>query len=214
VTVADGDGWARVFSSVGAAAVVQGGQGANPSSGEIADAIRNTGRREVIVLPNNPNVRMAAQQAGEICRGVDVTVVGTRNAAEGVAALLAFAPDADLKSAARSMTAAARKVQTLQVTLAVRDARLGRRRVKRGEYMVLGPTDGLVAADPDRTAAIRSGVATLDHGYELLTLYRGRDVDRSAAQGVRDLLAEELDGVEIELVDGGQPHYDFLIAAE
>jgi fatty acid kinase len=214
IAVAAGDGLARVFSSLGATGVVQGGQGANPSVGELADAIRGSGNREVIVLPNNPNVRLAAQQAGELCSGIKVEVVPTRNAGEGVAALLAFDPDAALKDAARQMTRAGRNVQTLQVSLAVRDARMGRHKVHRGDYIVLGPSDGLVAADADRTAAIRSGVRLLKSGFELMTLYRGRDVDHAAGQELRDQLATELDGVEVELVEGGQPHYDFLIAAE
>ncbi len=214
IAVAAGDGLARVFSSLGATGVVQGGQGANPSVGELADAIRGSGNGEVIVLPNNPNVRLAAKQAGELCPGVKVEVVPTRNAGEGVAALLAFDPDAALKDAAKQMTQAGRNVQTLQVSLAVRDARMGRHKVHRGDYIVLGPNDGLVAAHADRTAAIRSGIGELKSGFELLTLYRGRDVDHAAGQELRDQLATELDGVEIELVEGGQPHYDFLIAAE
>jgi DAK2 domain fusion protein YloV len=214
IAVAAGDGLARVFSSLGATGVVQGGQGANPSVGELVEAIRGSGNGEVIVLQNNPNVRMAAKQAGELCPEVKVEVVPTRNAAEGVAALLAFDPDAALKDAAKQMTQASRAVQTLQVSLAVRDARMGRHRVHRGDYIVLGPNDGLVAAHTDRTAAIRSGVGLLKSGFELLTLYRGRDVDHAAGQQLRDDLASDLDGVEIELVEGGQPHYDFLIAAE
>jgi DAK2 domain fusion protein YloV len=214
VAVAAGDGLARVFSSLGASAVVQGGQGANPSAGELADAIRATGESEVIVLPNNPNVRLAARQAGELCPDVNVAVVPTRNAAEGVAAMLAFDAELELKDAVKLMAEASHGVQTLQVTLAVRDARIGRKKVHRGEYIVLGPTDGLVAADGDRMNAIRSGIGTLKNGYELMTLYRGRDVDHATGQQLRDALAAELDGVEIELVEGGQPHYDFLIAAE
>jgi DAK2 domain fusion protein YloV len=214
IAVAAGDGLARVFSSLGATGVVQGGQGANPSVGELADAIRGSGKSEVIVLPNNPNVRLAAKQAGQLCDGVKVEVVPTRNAGEGVAALLAFDPDAALKDVAKQMTQAGRNVQTLQVSLAIRDARMGRHKVHRGDYIVLGPSDGLVAAHADRTTAIRSGIGLLKSGFELLTLYRGRDVDHAAGQELRDHLATELDGVEIELVEGGQPHYDFLIAAE
>jgi DAK2 domain fusion protein YloV len=214
IAVAAGDGLARVFSSLGATAVVQGGQGANPSVGELADAIRASQNDQVIVLPNNPNVRMAAKQAGDLCPGIKVEVVPTRNAGEGVAALLAFDPDTALKDAAKSMTAAGRAVQTLQVSVAVRDARMGRRKVRSGDYIVLGPSDGLVATDTDRTAAIRRGIGELKSGFELLTLYRGRDVDHAAGQQLRDELATSLDGVEIELVEGGQPHYDFLISAE
>jgi dihydroxyacetone kinase-like predicted kinase len=157
---------------------------------------------------------MAAQLAADLCPDVNVVVVPTRNSAEGVAAMLAIESDVDVKANAKLMTEAAHKVQTLQVTLAVRDARIGRRRVKKGEYIVLGPTDGLVASDADRMAAMRSGIKTLDHGYELLTLYRGQDVTHTVAQAVRDTLAQDLNGIEVELVDGDQPHYDFLISAE
>jgi len=214
VAVAAGDGLAHVFSTLGATAVVQGGQGANPSAGELADAIRGTGETEVIVLPNNPNVRLAARQAGDLCPDVRVEVVSTRNAAEGVAAMLAFDPDLGARDAARLMSQAGRAVQTLQITMAVRDARLGRRRVRRGNYIVLGATDGVIAADSNRTTAVRLGLAKLKPGYELLTIYRGRDVDHNDGQALRDTLAGELDGIEVELVDGGQPHYDFLISAE
>src|SRR4051794_36841516 len=208
VAVVPGDGFARVFAALGADAVVQGGPSANPSAGELADAIRATGEAEVIVLANNPNVRMAARQAGELVPDVSVQVVGTRNAGEGVAALLAFDPDLTARDAAKLMTSAATGIQTLQVTMAVRDARMGRKKIKRGTYIVLGPSDGLVASDADRTAAVREAIAALIPGFELITVYRGRDVDNAAAHLLRETIAHELDGVEVELVDGGQPHYD------
>jgi DAK2 domain fusion protein YloV len=213
VAVAPGDGLARVFTTLGAT-VVEGGQGANPSAGQLADAIRATGAPEVILLPNNSNVRLAARQAGELAKDVKVEVVPTRNAAEGVAALLALDPDSDLKQAAKQMAAAAKLIQTLQVTAAVRDARMGRHRVKRGEYIVLGPSDGLMASDRDRSTAVVAAIRKLKPGFELLTIYRGEGVSRAAADRLRDALKAELGEVEIELVDGGQPHYDFLISAE
>ncbi len=214
VVVAAGDGLARVFGTLGATAVVRGGQSANPSAGELGEAIRATAESDVIVLPNNPNIRLAAKQGGDLNPGVNVVVVPTRNAAEGVAAMLAFDADLALEDAVKQMTAAARRIQTLQVTLAVRDARIGRHRVRHGDYMVLGPDDGLVATDANRTAAILTGVRRLKPGYELMTVYRGLDVDHRAAEELREALGAERSGVEIELVEGGQPHYDFLISAE
>jgi dihydroxyacetone kinase-like predicted kinase len=214
IAVAAGDGLARVFATLGATAVVQGGQTANPSAGELAQAIRGTGEAEVIVLPNNANVRLAARQAGQLTPDVDVVVVPTRNAAEGVAAMLAFDPDLPVRDAARLMAEQARRVKTLQVTLAVRDARMGRHKIQRGDYLVLGPNDGLVASHADRTSAVRSAVRSLGNGYELLTLYRGRDVDQATGEELRQVLAGDLDGIEVELVEGGQPHYDFLLSAE
>ena len=214
VIVSPGRGWTQVFEALGVTAIVEGGQGANPSAGELAEAIRGTNSTEVIVLPNNPNVRLAAKQAGALTPDVAVEVVPTRNAAEGVAALLAFESDLDLKTAAKAMGRAAGRIQTLAVTAAVRDARMGRRKVHRGEFIVLGPTEGLVASDRDRTAAVVAAVGKLKDGFELVTLYRGQGIDHAASETLRDALATQLDGVEYELVDGGQPHYDFLIAAE
>ena len=214
IAVVAGDGWARVFGSLGATSVVQGGQSANPSVGELAAAIRAVANEQVIVLPNNPNVRLAARQAGEAVDATTVQVVSTRNAGEGVAAMLAFDPGVALEELVRAMTDAARAVQTLQVTIAVRDARMGRRTVRRGEYIVLDPDDGLVAVDTDRTAAVLAGMSALKPGFELVTIYRGLDVDHRAAEDLRDALRGEVGDIEYELVDAGQPHYDFLISAE
>lgn len=214
VAVVPGDGLARVFRTLGADAVVQGGAGANPSAGELAEAIRATGATEVILLPNNPNVRLAARQAGQLCPGVRFEVVPTRNAGEGVAAMLALDWTRGIERTAADMATAAGRVQTLQVTVAVRHARIGRRKVRNGDYIVLGPSDGLLATDPDRTTAILAAIGTLKPGYELLTIYRGHAVDHATADRLRDSLTAEVGDVEIELVDGGQPHYDFVISAE
>ena len=191
-----------------------GGAGANPSAGQLADAIRATSSRQVVVLPNNPNVRLAAKQAGDLVPEVKVEVVPTRNAAEGIAAMFAFSAEAPLKKTAREMTAVSRRVQTLQVTAAVRDARIGRHKVKRDEFIVLGPDDGLVAFDRDRTTAVIAAVQKLKPGFELLTIYRGEGVNFATAEHLREALLTELADIEVELIDGGQPHYDFLIAAE
>ncbi len=214
IAVSPGKGWTALFASLGAVAVVEGGQSANPSAGELADAIRGANATEVIVLPNNLNVRLAAKQAGSLTPDVAVEVVPSRNPAEGVAALLAFESDVDLKTAATAMARATDHIQTLAVTAAVRDARMGRRKVRRGEFIVLGPTDGLLAVDRERTAAVLTALANLKSGYELLTIYRGHGIDEAAGTQLRSALLTANAGIEIEIVDGGQPHYDFLIAAE
>ncbi|HUR16144.1 MAG TPA: hypothetical protein VMZ33_02555, partial [Candidatus Limnocylindrales bacterium] len=122
--------------------------------------------------------------------------------------------DAGLDSLAREMTASAGRIQTLQVTAAVRDARIGRHKVRRHDYMVLGPDDGLVAVDTNRTRAVLAAIKKLKQGYELLTIYRGKELNVSTAEALRGAIAAEWPDVEIEIVDGGQPHYDLLIAAE
>jgi hypothetical protein len=213
VAVASGDGLAAIFESFGVSAVVRGGQSANPSTGELLKAVSSIAADEVLVLPNNPNVVMAARQAAQLTDR-PVHVVPTRNAAEGVAALLALDPSLGGGANIEPMTEAGRAVQTLQVTEAVRDAKVDGRKVKRGHTLVLDPDDGLVAADPDRQRSILAGIDALRPGYELLTLYYGEGVDLSAAEEVARRIAEHVPEVEVEVVRGGQAHYAFLLAAE
>jgi uncharacterized protein len=214
VAVAPGPGLAGIFADLGAAGVVTGGQGANPSTGDLVETIRATGSSSVIVLPNNPNVRLAARQAGELLPDVDVSVVPTRNAAEGVAAMLTINAADSLEENVRRMTEAGHALQTLQLTAAVRDAKIGRRKVKRGEFIVLGADEGLLAAHAERDEAAIEGLARLEPGFELVTLYHGEEATTDEAEELAARITERYPDVEVEIVDGGQPHYSFLIAAE
>jgi DAK2 domain fusion protein YloV len=214
VAVAAGDGLARIFrDDFGVAAVVRGGQSANPSTGELMAAIEDIRAREILLLPNNPNVVLAARQVAELSSR-PVVVVPTRNAAEGYAALLALDPSKDAAANVESMTRRGRGLHTLAVTEAVRDATLGRRKVKRGQTIVLDPDDGLVAAHGDRDKAVLSAMATLPPGVELVTLYYGDGADLEEVEAVSKKIADALPGVEVEVLHGGQPHYRYLISVE
>jgi dihydroxyacetone kinase-like predicted kinase len=213
VAVAAGDGLARIFDSYGVAAVVHGGQTNNPSTGELVDAVERIRADEILLLANNPNVILAARQASELTTR-RVRVVPTRNAAEGFAALLALDPGLDATTNAEVMTLAGRAVQTLQVTEAVRDARIGDRKVKRGQTIVLDPDDGLLAAGSDRMTAVISALEALEPGFELITIYYGAGADLAEAEAVAVRVREWRAGLDVEIVQGGQPHYRYLIAAE
>jgi DAK2 domain fusion protein YloV len=213
VAVAAGEGLARIFDSYGVAAVVHGGQASNPSTGELLDAVEKIDAVEVLLLPNNPNVVLAARQASEMTTR-RVRVVPTRNAAEGFAALLALDPSRDATANAEVMTLAGRAVQTLQVTEAVRDAVIGGRKVRKGQTIVLDPDDGLLAVNTDRMKAILEALKALEPGFELVTLYYGAGADLAEAEAVARRVGEWRSGVEVEVIHGGQPHYRYLIAAE
>ena len=213
VAVVAGDGLAAIFRDFGVAAVVQGGQSSNPSTGELLAAIEAVPARQIIVLPNNPNVVLAARQCIAMTDR-PVVVVPTRNAAEGFAALLALDPTLDASANVAPMTEAARSVQTLVVTEAVRDATIGGRKVKRGGTIVLDPDDGLVASGSDRDAAILSAVAAMTPGYELLTLFYGDGADLAEAESMAKRIGAASPGIEVEVRHGGQPFYRYLIAAE
>ena len=213
VAVAPSDGLAAIFREFGVAAVVRGGQSANPSTGELMEALSAVDAREILLLPNNPNVVMAARQvAAMVDRPVEV--VATRNAAEGFAALLALDPAKGAVENAPVMTEAGRAVQTLAVTDAVRDATIGGRKVRRGQTIALDPDDGLIAVDNDRFRAIVDAVGRLEPGFELLTVYYGEGADLDEAETVAGQLRAAAPAAEVEVVHGGQPHYRYLISAE
>jgi DAK2 domain fusion protein YloV len=213
VSVVAGDGLAAIFRDFGVMAVVPGGQSSNPSTGELLEAIRPVEAREIILLPNNPNVVLAARQMAAMA-GRPVVVVPTRNAAEGFAALLAMDPSLDAGANLGPMTEAARAIQTLVVTDAVRDAAIGGRVVKRGQTIVLDPDDGLVAADGQRDTAVLAAIAALRPGFELLTMFYGAGADLAEAEALARRIGATATGVEVEVRHGGQPFYRYLISAE
>ncbi|MGZ8437105.1 MAG: DAK2 domain-containing protein [Candidatus Limnocylindrales bacterium] len=213
LAVAAGDGLAAIFRDFGVAGVVHGGQSANPSTGELLGAIQGVTAREIIVLPNNPNVVLAARQVASMTDR-PVVIVPTRNAAEGFAALLALDPHLDAAANASQMTEAARSIQTLVVTEAIRDATIGGRRVKRGQTIALDPDDGLVAADGDREKCVLAAVSSLTAGFELITLFYGDGADLAEAEAMARRIGSVLPAVEVEVRHGGQPYYRYLISAE
>jgi dihydroxyacetone kinase-like predicted kinase len=214
VAVAAGDGLARIFEEFGVDQVVRGGQAENPSTGELLRVARLARAQEVLILPNNPNVRLAAEQAAALCSDRRLVVVPTRNAAEGLAALLEVDPTKDAAANAGPMTDAARALATLQVTEAVRDATISGRKVHKGQTIVLDPDDGLVASDADRDRAVLAGVATFPPGVELVTIYYGAGADLIEAESIGRRIGTARPAAEVEVVHGGQPHYRYLISAE
>jgi dihydroxyacetone kinase-like predicted kinase len=215
IAVAAGDGLVRIFHSFGVERVVRpGGRSTNPSTGQLLAAIHASASQEVLILPNDPNVNLAAAQAGSMAEGRHVVVVPTRNAAEGFAALLALDPALDAEANRAPMQAAILAIQTLQVTVAARDATIGDRTVRQGQTIALDVDDGLVAIEDDPLKAVLAGVDSFEPGFELLTVYYGEGADLARAQVLARELRSAHPGAEVEVQHGGQPHYSYLISAE
>ncbi|MEO5704359.1 MAG: DAK2 domain-containing protein [Candidatus Limnocylindrales bacterium] len=213
VAVAAGEGLAAIFKDFGVHRVVYGGQTANPSTGELLEAVKSVDAHEVLLLPNNPNIVLAARQVSAMTDR-PVAVVATRNAAEGFAALLALDPDKSAIDNAGEMTAAGRAVQSLQVTQAVRDATIGGKKVKFGQTIALDPDDGLVAVHDDPTTAVLEAIKSLSAGFELITVYYGDGGDLAGTEALARKIHDLGTGAEVEVLHGGQPHYRYLISAE
>jgi dihydroxyacetone kinase-like predicted kinase len=211
--VAAGEGLAAIFRDFGVQGVVFGGQASNPSTGELLEAVHAVDAREVLLLPNNPNVVLAARQVAAMTDR-PVAVVATRNAAEGFAALLALDPEKGALANASEMTAAGRAIQSLSVTEAVRDATVSGKKVRAGQTIVLDPDDGLVAVHDDAAEAVLAAVRALSAGFELITIYYGDGADLATTEALARRIHDLGTGAEVEVVHGGQPHYRYLISAE
>ncbi|MBN1955782.1 MAG: DAK2 domain-containing protein [Anaerolineae bacterium] len=213
VAVAAGEGLARVFGSMGAAAVVHGGQTMNPSTEEILQAVGSIPSKRVIILPNNKNIIMAAQNACDLS-DKHVAVIPTRTIPQGIAALLALNYQADLEENAAEMVRAAQEVQTGEVTTATRDVTLSGVKVCEGQ--VIGIHDGQLVVAGDTVQAIVAGLLEQMRvdDLELVTLYYGQDVSAQDAEELVECLEEKYPEQEFEVVEGGQPHYFYIISAE
>ncbi len=221
VCVAPSDGLAAIladtatsFREYGAFRVVRGGQSANTSIGELLEAVEATQAEELLILPNNPNVVLAARHVASAADR-PIHVVPTRNCAEGVAALFELDHTRSAASNAERMTDASRDVQTMQVTDAVRDATVSGHKVKKGQVIVLDPDDGLLAVDNDAERAVLAALGRLEPGFSLITVYYGESATLDEAERLSRRLHEAAPGLEAaEVKHGGQPHYRYLISAE
>jgi fatty acid kinase len=213
VAVVAGPGFERVFRSIGLGAIVPGGQTMNPSTEELLAAVNAVDARQVILLPNNSNVILSARQVSDLS-DKEVFVVPTESMPQGIAALLGFNFEADFESNCESMTGAATHIQTAEITTAIRNVNIGGVRVREGD--LIGLVNGnLVIAGKDMDYVIRETLQRMNiERYEIVTLYFGEDVSREQAEDTARSIKEKYSHLEIEVVDGGQPHYAYILSAE
>ncbi|MGC1195054.1 MAG: hypothetical protein WA976_09760, partial [Candidatus Dormiibacterota bacterium] len=213
VTVAQGEGFRELLLGLGAAAVVEGGQSQNPSTEQILQGIESSGAEEVLLLPNNSNLVLGAEQAAKISVK-EAAVVPSRNLPQGIAALLAFDPRATLEVNRYRMERAMDGVHAIEVTRAVRESQLGTRSVPQGA--LIGMLDGkLVSFGSEIDQVVLEALRALPEGsVEVVTLYRGADVETEASEGLEWAIKEHFPGLEVDRHDGGQALYQFIISAE
>ena len=213
IAVASGDGLAQLFHSVGVTQIIQGGQTMNPSTKDIVDAINATGKDKVIVLPNNKNIFLAAEQAADVA-DANVKVVHTRSITQGLSAMINFNKEADIDENVAAMEEALDDVISGQVTIAVRDTTIDGQEIKKDNYM--GIVDGSIkVTDPDRKQATLEMVkAMLDEDSEVITIIYGADADQAEAQAIADEIQSWDEDYEIEIHEGDQPVYPYLISVE
>ncbi len=218
VVVAPGQGLMQVFESLGASAVVSGGQTMNPSTEDLLKAVESVPSDDVIILPNNKNIVMAAEQASALSEK-NVEVVRTVTVPQGITALLALNHQADLETNTRVMAEAIQTIDTAEITTAVRSVQINGIQVQKGE--VIGLANGILKAKGDSPAAVSRAILEKmlagDVGRptrEVITIYYGQSVTADEAQQLAAQVAEQHPEQEVEVVDGGQPHYHYIVSTE
>jgi uncharacterized protein len=213
VVVSPGAGLSRIFASLGVAAVVEGGQTMNPSTQDILNSFENLPTDKIIILPNNKNIIMAANQAKEVTVK-QVGVVPSRTVPQGLAAMLSLQPDGDLDSVAEKMTKAMSEVQSGEITVATRTVEIDGVNVKNGEVIALLDGKLVAAASSVEEGCLKLLEKAKADEHELITLFYGQDMPHAEANRIADEIREKYSDQEVEMQDGGQPHYQFIISVE
>jgi uncharacterized protein len=213
LAVAPGEGLTRVFHSLGTSAIVPGGQTMNPSTEDFLKLLLAIPVDHAILLPNNSNVLMTARQAAEICKK-HVVVVPTRTIPQGIAAMLAFNDQRDLETNARAMEAATHHVKTGEITTATRAIEYNGVKVEEGHIIGL-LNDELTAANETIEETLWTLLEQMEAAtLEIITLYFGNGITLNTAEALGALVREKYPQLEVEIVEGGQPHYYYIISAE
>jgi len=213
IAVACGDGLVDIFGSLGAVAVVPGGQTMNPSTKDILQAVESTYSDKVIILPNNKNIIASAEQVQALTEK-KIKVVPTRSIPQGVVALLAFDYEADFKANAEIMEQALASVKTIEVTRSVRATKINGLKIKRKQP--IGLLDGeLIAVGDTNPEVIDHLLSRLElEKAEVITIYYGEDTDPAEAEQIGADITGRYPQLQLEVIRGGQPHYSYIISVE
>ena len=213
ITVAAGDGLKDMFKELRADYVISGGQTMNPSTEDFVQAIHQVNAENIFLLPNNSNIILASQQAASVCEDLNVEVIPSKSIPQGLSACIMFNPDVDFDMNLAEMNDAISMVKTGQVTYAIKDTTFEGLDIKAGDYMGLKEKD-IVVSLPDKMEVTRQLLdMMIDGESEIVTLVYGEDVNEEEANEIASYIEDKYD-VEVELNNGMQPVYSFIIGVE
>jgi DAK2 domain fusion protein YloV len=216
VAISSGAGFKQIFEELGADCIVEGGQTMNPSAEDIASAINQINAPNIVILPNNKNIILAAKQAVHLCPNKDVSVIESRNLPQGIAAMISYMPDSPPEENVKNMEETLGDVTVGQITYAVRDTEIDGQKVKEGDFMgILGGK--IVCSHPEINISVKELVNTIMvDDPDILTVYLGADTkdDDAGNADIESYITENYSNCELEIVYGGQPVYHYIFAAE
>ena len=214
ISVSVGEGLSQIFRELGVDYLIEGGQTMNPSTEDMLNAIEKVNAKTIYIFPNNKNIILAANQARDLTEDKEIIVVPTKTIPQGISAMISFVPEKNGEENLASMTEAISRVKTGQVTYAVRDTRIDDKEIHEGDIMGIGDA-GILAVGKERLQVAEDMVAEMiDEEAEIISVYYGEDVSEADAEALSDALAEKYPECEVELNQGGQPIYYYLISVE
>ena len=214
IAVSVGAGLGEIFKGIGADYVIEGGQTMNPSTEDMLNAIDHVNADTVYILPNNKNIILAAEQAKYLVEDKEIVVVPSKTVPQGITALINFIPDLSPEENLNTMKEEMGRIKTGQVTYAVRNTMIDDKEIHEGDIMGLGDSGILAVGQSIESTAVETLKAMVDEESELVSIYYGSDVTEEDAQAVAERLQESCPDLEVEIQEGGQPIYYYLMSVE
>ena len=214
VSVSIGEGMNEVFRGLGVDYLIEGGQTMNPSTEDMLNAIEHVNAKTVFILPNNKNIIMAANQAVDLVEDKQIIVIPTKTIPQGITALVNYIPDHSAEENKEQMMAEIENVKTGQVTYAVRDTEIDGKTIKQNDFMGIGDKSILSVGTDLRATTLEMVDAMVDEDSAIVSIYFGSDSDEDSANELAAAIGEKYPDVEVEVNDGGQPIYYYVISVE
>ena len=214
VSVSIGEGMNEVFKGLGVDYIIEGGQTMNPSTEDMLNAIEKVNAKNVFILPNNKNIIMAANQAVSLVEDKQIIVIPTKTIPQGITALVNYIPDHSVEENKEQMMAEIENVKTGQVTYAVRDTEIDGKTIKQDDYMGIGDKSILAVGKDLKQTTLEMVDAMVDEDSAIVSIYFGSESSEEKAEGIASAIEEKYPDVEVEVNDGGQPIYYYVISVE
>lgn len=214
ISVSIGEGINEIFRGLGADYIIEGGQTMNPSTEDMLNAIEHVNAEHIFILPNNKNIVMAANQAASLVEDKEIIVIPTKTIPQGITALVNFIPDHTVEENKENMLEEIALVKTGQVTYAVRDTEIDGKEIKQDDYMGIGDKSILSVGKDLKETTLEMVDAMVDEDSAIVSIYYGSDAEEAAAEALGSAIEEKYPDVEVEINNGGQPIYYYVISVE
>ncbi len=214
ISVSVGEGMGDIFRELGADYLIEGGQTMNPSTEDVLQAISRVNAKNIFIFPNNKNIILAANQARDLTEDKNIVVVPTKTIPQGITALISFVPDKSVEENTAQMMEAMENVKTGQVTYAVRDTKIDDKEIRQGDIMGIGDKGILAVGQDIQKVALQMVQEMADEDSELISIYYGSDVSEEQAEALCQQLEESYPDFDVEMNNGGQPIYYYVISVE